>query len=135
LNFQNGAGPAHRANDGEARRVDQLGGKVDFLATPQHEPLQAIRASQRAHALHYGRSRKLIVRIVPDASGLYRIDWPDIGLSPAANLSRCRDAALQWAEQQVLRDLRKKRGVGALKSLDKFSWSASPMRQNGRGRP
>jgi hypothetical protein len=68
--------------------------------------------------------------VVPDdGSPLYRVDWPDIGLSEAANLTRCKQTALAWAESKVLTDLRKKYGVGALKMLDKFSWSAAPVRQ------
>jgi hypothetical protein len=74
------------------------------------------------------------VQVVPDGgSPLYRVDWPDIGLSNAANLTRCKQAALAWAESKVLSDLRKKCGVGALKFLDNFSWSWSVVRQNGDG--
>ena len=40
---QNSAGVAHRY-DADAREVDQLGGTVDFTATLNHEPFQAIRA-------------------------------------------------------------------------------------------
>jgi hypothetical protein len=66
---------------------------------------------------------------VPDAdSSLYRIAWPDIGLSPLANLTRCMDAARQWAEQKVLTEDRKNTAGRRLKSLDNFTWSASPAR-------
>jgi hypothetical protein len=71
------------------------------------------------------------VRIVPDhGSPLYRVVWSDIGLSPAANLARCMDAARQWAEQKRLTEDRKNTAGRRLKSLRNFSWSASPMRRN-----
>ena len=79
-------------------------------------------------SLHHGRSRKTIVRVAPDAnSPLYRIAWPNIGLSPPANLTRCMDAARQWAERKVLTEDRKNTAGRRLKSLDNFSWSASPI--------
>jgi hypothetical protein len=63
---------------------------------------------RKVWSLHHGRSRKAIVRVVPDAHfPLYRIAWPDIGLSPPANLARCMDAARHWAERQVLIEDRK----------------------------
>jgi hypothetical protein len=37
----NGAGVAHRF-DADARKIDRLGGKVDFLATQEHKPFQPI---------------------------------------------------------------------------------------------
>lgn len=40
---RNSAGVAHR-NDADARKIDQLGGTVNFLATLNHKPFQAIRA-------------------------------------------------------------------------------------------
>ena len=88
--------------------------------------------SPPAWLLHHGRSRQVLVRVVPDDdSPLYRIAWPDIGLSELVNLARAIDAE-RWAEAQMLTDLRKKRGVEALKLLDKFLWSRSPARANGR---
>jgi hypothetical protein len=39
---QNGAGPGSAATDPGARKIDQLGGKVDFLATLNRKPFQAI---------------------------------------------------------------------------------------------
>ena len=63
---------------------------------------------RKVWSLHHGRSRKAIVRVVPDPHfPLYRIAWPDIGLSPPANLARCMDAARHWAERQVLIEDRK----------------------------
>jgi hypothetical protein len=55
-----------------------------------------------AHRLHCGRSKKILVKIIPDSSGLYRVVWPDIGLSDIANLTRCKQAALEWAEQVMI---------------------------------
>ena len=85
--------------------------------------------ARKVWALHRGRSGKAIVRVVTDAdSPLYRIAWPDIGLSPPANLTRCMDAARQWAERKTLAEDRKNTAGRRLKSLDNFSWSALPMR-------
>src|SRR5262249_35955857 len=82
-------------------------------------------------ALRYGRSRKPLVLVVPDLTPpLYHVAWPDLGLSPAANLTRCKQAAMEWAENKTLTDLRKKHGVGALKLLENFSWSTSLVRSN-----
>lgn len=72
---------------------------------------------------------KILAIIVRDAtSPLWRVAWPDIGPSPAANLSRCMDAAQQWAERSFLTEHRKNGADRSLKSLPNFSWSASPMR-------
>jgi hypothetical protein len=101
--------------------------------TPSRPQPQAHNGFTRPAAwlLHHGRSRQVLVRIVPDNDSLYRVEWPDTTPSQVANLTRCKQAALEWAESKMLADLRKKHGVGALKSLDNFSWSASPMRLNG----
>jgi hypothetical protein len=40
----NSAGVTHREHDADARKIDQLGGKVNFLATPEQAPLQPVRA-------------------------------------------------------------------------------------------
>jgi hypothetical protein len=64
--------------------------KIDAVAARRgQEPI--------AFTLHRGRSRKSIVRIIPDGD-LYRIEWPDIGLSDFCNLSRAKAAALEWAQ-------------------------------------
>jgi hypothetical protein len=85
-------------------------------------------------SLHVGRSRKPLVQIVPDdGSPLYRIAWGDIGMSPAANLARCLEAARRWAERQYLTDHRKMNSAQRLKSLDNFWWSWSYVRQNDAG--
>ena len=46
------------------------------------------------YTLHHGRPPRPVLRLVPGASGLYRIEWPDISLSDLANLTRCKQAAL-----------------------------------------
>ena len=74
--------------------------------------------------LHRGRSRRPIVRIIPDGV-LYRIEWPDIGLSDLTNLTRAKAAALQWAERQTMTEDRKTSVARRLKSLDNFWWSSS----------
>jgi hypothetical protein len=85
-------------------------------------------------SLHHGRRRKTIVRVVPDAdSPLYRVQWLDTGLSPIANLTRCKDAALEWAERNAVTKHRNLSVAQRLKSLDNFLWSSSPMRRNDGG--
>jgi hypothetical protein len=84
------------------------------------------------YTLHRGRSRRALVRVIPDRSGLYRIEWPDIGLSDLANLTRCKAAALEWAERKVVTEDRKTNAARRLKSLDNFSWSKSYIAQNER---
>lgn len=85
----------------------------------------------RTWQLRHSRRSKLIVEVVPDISGLYRIHWPDTGPSPTANLTRCKDAALEWAEGLVWRTEHRKNGAGrALKSLNDFSWSPSLARKS-----
>jgi hypothetical protein len=77
--------------------------------------------------LRDGRGQQL-VRLVPDGK-LWRIEWPDEGLSDVVNLTRAKDAARLWAESKFLREGRKNGAARALKSLDNFSWSSSPIRQ------
>jgi len=79
------------------------------------------------YSLHRGRSRKPLVRIIPDGQ-LYRIEWPDIGLSDPTNLTRAKAAALEWAERKTVTEDRKLPVARRLKSLDNFWWSSSPMR-------
>ena len=75
-------------------------------------------------ALYRGRSRKPILRLVPSGL-LYRIDWPDIGLSDLVNITRAKAAALEWARRQC--------------GDDKLSWRLysdgvpAPMPDAGRG--
>jgi hypothetical protein len=86
--------------------------------------------TRRFWSLHYGRSLKPLAWIVPDAgSRLYQIEWPDIGLSDLSNLTRCKDAALAWAERKVAIEDRKRSGARRLKSLNNFRWSSSLVRQ------
>jgi hypothetical protein len=91
--------------------------------------------ARKVWSLHHGRSRKTIVRVVPDAdySPLYRVLWSDIGLSPIANLTRCKAAALEWAERNAVTKHRNLSVAQRLKSLDNFLWSSSPMRRTDGG--
>jgi hypothetical protein len=75
--------------------------------------------------LRHGRGAAM-VRLVVDGK-LWRIAWPDIGLSTPVNLTRAKEAARLWAEAEYLRKNRRQR---ALKSLDNFSWSSPPVRQS-----
>jgi len=87
--------------------------------------------SHKIYRLHRGRSNRPILEVLPDSStGLYRIAWPDTGLSDIANLTRCKQAAVEWAEQRFLTENRKMNGARRLKSLNNFWWSASLVRQN-----
>jgi hypothetical protein len=83
----------------------------------------------KTYSLHRGRSRCVIVSIVPCA-GLYRIAWPDIGLSDITNLTRAKAAAREWAEQKAVVEDRKLPVARRLKSLDNFSWSSSYVAQD-----
>jgi hypothetical protein len=86
----------------------------------------------KTHSLHRGRSARPIVCIVPDGP-LYRIGWPDIGRSQPANLTRCKDAALEWAERRLMTDPHKMSGARRLKSLSNFRWSSSHVAANAAG--
>ena len=87
-------------------------------------------ATLYVHRLNHGRSTKLVLEVVPDSTGLYRIAWPDIGLSETANLTRCKQAALEWAEQRFMAEHRNLCAARRLKSLNNFWWSTSLVRQN-----
>jgi hypothetical protein len=116
-----GAGPATARTVNEARKIGT--GK-------RRKPSKPSTKYSQAWSLFRGRSRAPLVRVVPDhGSALYRIAWPDIGLSPAANLARCLDAARAWAERNWATEQRNLSVAQRLKSLRSFSWSASPMRQ------
>lgn len=82
-----------------------------------------ISATKLVYSLRAGRSSRFILRVVPDGS-LYRIEWPDSGSSDLANLTRCKDAAVQWAGRQVVTEGRKNPCARRLKSL-KFFWTSS----------
>ena len=83
------------------------------------------------YRLHRGRSKKPILELVADSEqGLWRIAWPDIGLSDRTNLTRAKAAALEWAEQKVLTEGRNWSVARRLKSLNNFSWSASYIAPN-----
>ena len=85
--------------------------------------------NMQIYELHFGRSVRPVLRIVPDPTGLYRVEWPDIGLSDYANLARCKQAALEWAQHQRMSEGRDLSVAQRLKSLDNFWWSASYVRQ------
>jgi len=95
--------------------------------------MQAVDKHTIVYSLHRGRSRRVLVRVVSDPSGLYRIEWPDIGLSDLANLTRCKAAALEWAQRKVLTEDRKNNAARRLKSLDNFWWSSSYTAHNVQG--
>jgi len=78
-----------------------------------------------SYRLHYGQSQTPILEIIPDPTGLYRIAWPDLGLSDLANLTRCKQAALEWAQHQRMAKGSNLSVAQRLKSLKNFSWSAS----------
>ena len=118
----NGEGASRCSSSGDAQ------GFVGWLA--RHPLNKSDLFQAQVFGLHYGRARRSMVEVVPDADGLYRIRWPSGELSRSANLTRCRDAARCWAEGVMLTEHRKMNGARRLKSLDNFSWSASPMRKN-----
>jgi hypothetical protein len=83
------------------------------------------------YRLHRGRSKKPILVLVADSQlGLWRISWPDIGLSDITNLTRAKAAALEWAQQKAVTEDRKRSGARRLKSLNNFSWSSSYIAPN-----
>jgi len=74
----------------------------------------------KIHTLYRGRSQQPIVRIIPDGV-LYRIEWPDIGLSDLTNLTRAK------AQQKAVTEGRNLSVAQRLKSLDNFRWTSSPV--------
>ena len=99
--------------------------------------MRAIRQSNpfcklKTYSLYRGRSRGALVRIIPEGL-LYRIEWPDIGLSDLTNLTRAKAAALEWAERKAVIEDRKLAVARRLKSLNNFWWSSSPVRSNQSG--
>ena len=101
-----------------------------------YKPRHNVNAPNNSTEWLLRHQKKILARVVPDeASPLWRVAWPDISPSPPANLSRCMDAAQQWAERSFrLTEHRKNGAARSLKSLGNFSWSASPTGLNGRGR-
>lgn len=97
------------------------------------EILEANQFSDVVFLLHRGRSRRILIRVIQDCSGLYRVEWPDIGLSDWANLTRCKAAAREWAERNAFFQDRKSNAARRLKSLDNFWWSCSHVAQSLRG--
>src|SRR5262249_35437243 len=108
------------------------------LSTPDHFfsdrpiskiPLRKLFVPTISYRLHYGQSQTPVLEIIPDPTGLYRIAWPDSGLSDLANLTRCKQAALEWAAHQRMANGSNLSVAQRLKSLKNFSWSASYIRQ------
>jgi hypothetical protein len=95
--------------------------------------MQAVDNQYIIYSLYRGRSRRALVRVLSDCRGLYRVEWPDLGLSDLANLTRCKAAAREWAERNVVLADRKTNAARHLKSLDNFWWSWSCVAQNVRG--
>jgi hypothetical protein len=90
----------------------------------------AIKPANRIYELHRGRcERPPLVRVLP-CGLLYQIEWPDTGLSPITNLTRCKDAAREWAEHSTITEDRKNNAARRLKSLNNFWWSSSPIAAN-----
>jgi len=87
------------------------------------------------YSLHRGRSRRALVQVISDPCGLYRVKWPDTGLSDLANLTRRKAAAREWAERNAVLGDRKTNVARRLKSLDNFCWSWSYVAQNAPGAP
>ena len=114
--------PSNRHRSLQRSQIQKWG---PFLGVPD------FRSPMKIHCLHRGRARRPIVRIIPDGI-LYRIEWPDIGLSDLTNLTRAKAAAREWAERQTMTEDRKLPVARRLKSLDNFWWSSSPVRSNER---
>jgi hypothetical protein len=115
------------AKNGNAQAGDLGAAKT----TSRYEPkLNSPHNSKtQVYSLRFGGSR-VFVRVVP-CGQLYRIEWPDIGPSPPANLTRCRSAAREWAELKAMTESRKMSVARRLKSLNNFSWSSLPVEQKG----
>jgi hypothetical protein len=69
--------------------------------------MQAVDNQHVIYSLHRGRSRRALVRVHSDCCGLYRVEWPDLGLSDLANLTRCKAAASEWIERNAVLEDRK----------------------------
>jgi hypothetical protein len=119
-----------KENPGTAGRRHRAKGKI---AMEEIRRSDSVCKHPKIYSLHRGRSRRPLVRVVSDSCGLYRVEWPDIGLSDLANLTRCKAAAREWAERRAILEDRKSNAARRLKSLDKFWWSSSCVAQNLRG--
>jgi hypothetical protein len=55
---------------------------------------------QLQHRLHYASAKQPLAEVVPDAnwSSMWRVRWPDGGLSDMVNLTRAKDAAFVIAQ-------------------------------------
>jgi hypothetical protein len=95
--------------------------------------MQAVDDQYIIYSLHRGRSRRALVRVLSDCCGLYGVEWPDLGFSDLANLTRCKAAAREWAERNAVLEDRKTSAARRLKSLDNFWWSSSYIAHNIQG--
>jgi hypothetical protein len=55
---------------------------------------------------------------------MWRVRWPDRGLSGLTNLTRAKAAALKWAECEALTEHRNLSVAQRLKLLGNFSWAS-----------
>src|SRR5262245_14663079 len=78
--------------------------------------------------------RRHVLQIERDGkhSHLWRVRWPDGTLSTAVNISRAKDAALDFAEGL---EARKTPHKSPLRSLGNFWWSRPPVAKNARRVP
>jgi hypothetical protein len=121
LSKPNGAGFATAAANSEARKKIIVGNESSSSRTNNALQVAWLLCSRR----------RVIARAVPGkAPSLFHIEWPDIGLSPAANLTRCKQAALEWAEGATVTERRDLRVGRRLKSSNFFWRPASLVRQN-----
>jgi hypothetical protein len=97
---------------------------VNYINTSETKLHAGNAAAPAGYSLHSGRSLAPLVRVLPCGS-LFRVKWPDTGLSELANLTRCKAAAREWAEQTFLTEHRKMSGARRLKSLNNFWWASS----------
>ena len=63
----------------------------EIFLNPFSEGLVRIICADYSFRLHYGQSRIPVLEIIPDPAGLYRIAWPDIGLSDLAKRGPLRE--------------------------------------------
>ena len=68
-----------------------------------NQPAPTLRPQAAAWKPFGDKSRKPLIEVVASEQhpGLWRINWPDAGLSDLVNLTRAKDAASLWAMAQV----------------------------------
>jgi hypothetical protein len=89
------------ASEAKKPATDLVNGPLAFDPCSGQDGIdrEAITEPKICH-LHFGGARTPLVTVVPDRDwpGMYRVHWPDRGVSPMANLTRCREAARRFAE-------------------------------------